>query len=252
MRLPFILSLILIATACGKAGNEQTETPLTAQTIVDRSIDFHGLQAINNARITYDFRDMSYSYARDNGLFTYTRTQTDSAGRIIIDSLNNEGLKRFIDGELIELNADRDSAFTSSVNSVHYFTFLPYNLNDSAVIKEYLGTAEIKGKNYHEVKVTFEQEGGGDDFMDVYLYWFDTDDYSMDYLAYKFFVNGGGIRFREVLDSTRIQGIRFQNYINYKPASDTVDFMMINELFNGDELIEVSRIINENIEVTLR
>jgi hypothetical protein len=74
----------------------------------------------------------------------------------------------------------------------------------------------------------------------------------MEYLADKSFVNGGGIRFREVLDSTRIQGIRFQNYINYKPASDTVDFMMINELFNGDELIEVSRIINENIEVTLR
>ncbi len=252
MRLFLFILLAGFTTSCTQSENRDKNLELTAQNIVDQSIEFHGLDALNNARIAYAFRNFDYSYDRENGLFTYTRTQTDSAGREITDSLSNDGLNRYIDGKYTELDAEKDSAYSSSVNSVHYFTFLPYNLNDEAVVKEYLGTTEIKDKTYHELKVTFQQEGGGDDYRDIYLYWFDTDDFRMDYLAYQFFVDGGGMRFRAVLNSTRIEGILFQNYINYKPASDTVDFMMINELFNDGELLEVSRIINENIEVTLR
>lgn len=249
--LSLLFAFSLLFATC--TPQKETVEPIDeAQRIVDSAIAFHGLHALNNANLSFKFRTMDYTYDRDGGMFTYTRTQTDEDGAVIIDSLSNEGLNRWIDGVRQELSFDRDSAFTASVNSVIYFTLLPFNLNDAAVEKEYLGITPIKDKEYHEVKVTFEQEGGGTDFEDVYLYWFDTEDYSMDYMAYLYYVSGGGIRFRSVSDSERIEGVLFQNYINYKPAVDSIDFMQINELFEAGELVELSRIINENIEITLR
>uniref|UniRef100_UPI004047669A DUF6503 family protein n=1 Tax=Roseivirga sp. TaxID=1964215 RepID=UPI004047669A len=103
----------------------------------------------------------------------YTRTQTDTAGRVIFDRMDNDGLIRKIDGDTAELTDERRAAFTRSVNSVIYFFRLPFGLNDPAVNKTFVGETEIKGKTYYEVKVTFAQEGGGEDFDDVFLYWFD-------------------------------------------------------------------------------
>jgi len=245
------VALFLLISACSQKSDLSNPTD-EAQHIVDSAIDFHGLRSLNNAFVSYKFRTMDYTYDRNGGLFKYTRSQTDSSGAIIDDRLSNDGFIRVIDGVEAELPQERSAAFTRSVNAVHYFTFLPYNLNDDAANKEYLGTVSLNQKDYHEVKVTFDQAGGGEDFTDVFLYWFDTEDYSMDYIAYLYYTDGGGVRFREVLDSERVEGILFQNYINYKPVADSIDFMQINELFEAGELVELSRIINENIEVTLR
>lgn len=80
-----------------------------------------------------------------------------------------------------------------------YFAFLPLWLKDPAVIVEDQGRSVIKGKEYHKIRITFEQEGGGDDFEDVFLYWFDVKDYSMDYLAYKYFTGKGVCGFGKLI-----------------------------------------------------
>ena len=63
----------------------------------------------------------------------------------------------------------------------------------------------------------FTEEDGGKDFEDVFLYWFDEQTFSMDYLAYSYITDGGGVRFREAFNKSEIGGIVFQDYINYKP-----------------------------------
>lgn len=252
--LPALLALALVA--CTPTSNEGEEKEPTsedkAQTIIDESIGFHGLHVLDNADFSMTFRGMDYTYSNEKGRYQYTRTQTDSTGAEVVDILNNMGFGRYINDEEVTLTDERTGAYTRSVNSVIYFFRLPYGLNDEAVNKEYLGETDIKGKAYHEVKVTFEQEGGGEDFDDVFLYWFDKEDYSMDYLAYLYHTDGGGIRFREAINQREVNGVLVQDYINLRPEDENIDIMTIDELYEAGELRKLSEIINENIQITAK
>ena len=99
------------------------------------------------------------------------------------------------------------------------------------------------------MRVTFDEEGGGEDYNDIFIYWFDKEDFSMDYLAYQYFTEGGGIRFREAINVREIEGITFQDYVNYKPDSDSIKLVGIDQVFENGNLIEISRIELENVKV---
>lgn len=238
--LPTVLVLLLVSC-------QEAKDLTNPQVIIDESIAYHGLEDFANNSFSLTFRGIDYSYKYKNGLFEYTRAQRDSTGAIIYDVLNNDGLTRYIDGEAIELNEERRGAYSRSVNSVIYFFRLPYGLNDEAVIKQFKGERTIKDKTYLEVHVSFKQEGGGDHFEDVFLYWFDKEDLSMDYMAYLYYTDGGGLRFREAINQREVNGSIIQDYINFKPEDQNIDINTIRELYNTNQLIELSRIINENV-----
>ncbi len=243
------LSIVFFACTSNPKEASQEAQKSKVQEVIDNSIDFHQMGGLGNAEFSLTFRDIDYTYKNENGLFEYTRTQIDSTGATVIDRMDNDTLVRTIDGEVTEVTDEKRAAYTRSVNSVIYFFRLPYGLNDPAVKKTYQGETEIKGKTYHEVKVTFEQEGGGEDFDDVFLYWFDKEDYGMDYLAYLYHTDGGGMRFREAINPRRVNGMLVQDYINFKPEDEKIDIMTIDELFNEGKLIELSQIINEEVVV---
>ena len=241
------LSLFIFVACSSPQKTEKAEPKSQVQEIVDNAITFHGMDDLDNSSFTLTFRNMDYTYINENGMYEYTRTQTDSAGRVIFDRMDNDGLIRKIDGDTAELTDERRAAFTRSVNSVIYFFRLPFGLNDPAVNKTFVRETEIKGKTYYEIKVTFTQEGGGEDFDDVFLYWFDKEDYSMDYLAYLYHTDGGGMRFREAINQRRVNGILIQDYVNLKPEDEGIDIMTIAELYEAGELKVLSEIINENV-----
>ena len=134
------------------------------------------------------------------------------------------------------------------VNSVVYFALLPYGLNDQAVNKIYVGQSTIKDEVYHKIKVTFNQEGGGEDFQDVFIYWVGEDDHKVDYLAYSYETDGGGIRFREAYNERVINGVRFVDYVNYKPK-DIQDLEVLDQEFEKGNLEELSKIELTDIKV---
>lgn len=251
-----IACLSLILAACSTPAKESTEevTPPISkeQEIIDKAIAFHGMEGLGNADFSLTFREMDYTYNNANGMYKYTRTNTDSTGALIYDVMNNEGLIRYINNKEAEITEERRAAFTRSINSVVYFFRLPYGLNDAAVIKEYIGEADIKGKTYHEIKVTFAQEGGGEDFDDVFLYWFDKEDYSMDYFAYLYHTDGGGMRFREAINPQRVNGVLVQDYVNLRPEDEGIDIMTIDELYEQGELKVLSEIINEKVQIKMK
>ncbi|WP_192825379.1 DUF6503 family protein [Rufibacter sp. LB8] len=96
-----------------------------------------------------------------------------------------------MNGKRIELPEDKKLAYSNSINSVIYFAFLPFGLNDASVQKQYLGQAMVKNVLFHKIKVTFNQEGGGTDFEDEFVYWVHPQTYKLGYLAYSFKVSGG-------------------------------------------------------------
>lgn len=246
---------VLLAACSGPAKEEATEvTPPKSkeQEVIDKAIAFHGMAGLGNADFSLTFRERDYTYSNANGMYEYTRTHTDSTGAIVYDVMNNEGLIRYINDKEAEITEERRAAFTRSINSVVYFFRLPYGLNDAAVIKEYIGETNIKGKTYHEVKVTFEQEGGGEDFDDTFLYWFDKEDYSMDYFAYLYHTDGGGMRFREAINPKRVNGVLIQDYVNLRPENEDIDIMTIDELYEQGELKVLSEIINEEVQIKMK
>ncbi|AKQ46959.1 hypothetical protein TH63_17045 [Rufibacter radiotolerans] len=245
------LSLAFLACESKQSGDiSSSEVPVAnAQTIVDRAIEVHGGERFENLEMAFRFRDREYTAKREDGQYTYTRAFTDTLGQVK-DVLTNSGFSRTINGKRQSLPAERVKAFTASVNSVIYFALLPFGLNDPAVQKQLLGTVTIKGIPYHKIKVTFKQDGGGEDFQDEFLYWMNQEKGTMDYLAYTYATEGGGIRFRKAINPKVIQGIRFQDYINYEPAGN--NFLEIEKDFEAGNLKELSRIELQDIKVRAR
>jgi Family of unknown function (DUF6503) len=224
-------------------------TELKAQQIIDNAIEAHGGKNYENLNLEFDFRKRHYRAEKRSEFFHYEKNYTDKSDKEVHDILNNESFSRTIDGEPADLTEKQIAGYSNSLNSVIYFVLLPYLLNDPAVTKNYIGEETINGTDYYKIKVTFKQDGGGKDFDDEYLYWINKKTNTMDYLAYNYQVSGGGARFRSAYNIRTVKGIRFADYINYKPLEKTMDINTFGDLFQNGGLEELSKIVTENIVV---
>lgn len=253
------LCLVLGMLSCKSPDTKKNQEDLTKEVeikdrlapekIIAESFVYHGSEKIKSASITFDFREFHFEYLHTDSGAIRSRSFKDSLGNSIKDVWSRNSLDRFKNGEKIELTQERTEAYKSSINSVFYFAFLPKSLRDPAVNLTYLDTVLIQEKEYHKVKVTFDQEGGGEDHEDIFIYWFDLNDFSMDYFAYSYETNGGGMRFRSFKNRREIQGVIFQDYINYKPNSDDIALEKTDQAFENGNLKEVSQIELENVKV---
>ena len=240
-----VVLLLLCLMAC-----KPSEQKLTAQEIIDKTILFSGADKVANSKITFKFRENSYIATRKKGIFKLFRTyKKDSL--IIKDVLKNNGYERSINAKLVNVADSMIAKYRNSINSVHYFSVLPFGLNAAAVNKKLLKSATLKGKEYYKIEVTFSKEGGGDDFDDVFIYWIGKEDFLVDYLAYSYHTNGGGKRFRVLKEQCIKNGIRFVDYHNYKPLNESVSLVDVDQAFERNGLIKVSEIILKDIEVAL-
>lgn len=230
--------------SCQRSGGEDQ-----LETVVNKVVETHGAQHFASKKVAFNFRNKRYSLERLSDRYIYTRSYEDSLGLVEDQLVNSSEFTRSINGEGIELTQEWQERFGNSVNSVLYFVEILYRLNDGATFKSYEGTTTIRGEKYHTIKVTFKEENGGEDFEDQYLYWIHAEDFTLDFLAYNYKTDGGGVRFREAYDREKIGGIVFQNYVNYKPASKATPLEELPVLFDQGKLKELSRIVNENIEV---
>ncbi len=242
---------LMLLTSCGTTPEvEQSNVKVDrAQGIVDSAIISSGGARYSDLEVSFDFRAHHYEAHRSDGRFEYQRTFTDSLGRQVRDVLDNHGLQRYVDERLVTLTARDSIAYASSVNSTVYFVLQPYFLNDPAAIKEYLGLVWINDVPYHKIQVTFEKEGGGRDYEDEFVYWFRKDDLRLDYIAYNYLTDGGGARFREGFNHRTIQGIRFVDYLNYKPMTPSRAVAEFDRMYEEGGLAFVSEIKTENIVV---
>ncbi len=231
----------LYATAC------ESKSKLTdVQKIVDKAIETAGGQKYLKSTIAFDFRQRHYVATRSGGDYSYGRITQDGSNTVQ-DFISNEGYRREINGVPANVPDSMAALYTSSTNSVIYFALLPYGLNDAAVNKKLLGETTIKDKPYYLVQVTFHPDGGGEDFEDVYLYWIHQKNFTIDYLAYSFEEKDEtSFRFREAYNARTINGIRFQDYINYSPTDISTPLDSAESFYKKGELEELSRIETEN------
>jgi len=240
-KLLLLISVAMLVASC----NSDSTNP---QKIIDKAIAASGGDKYLNSKIEFDFRNRHYVTARNGGLFAYERITKDST-QTTHDFLSNDGFRREVNGVLLDVLDSMKTKYTASINSVIYFALLPYGLNDASVKKKFLGETTIENKEQYIIEITFGEEGGGEDFEDVFVYWISKKDFTIDYLAYSF-DEGKGIeyRFRKAYNPRRVNEILFLDYINYAPAAAT-QMMQLEELYKKGELKELSRIELVNIAV---
>jgi len=237
------LLLLIVIVSCKNAKKES----ITAQSIVDTSIKLSGGKLYETKKIAFNFRDLKYLLEINDGKKEMRRTSINDS--LIIEDVVYQGFKRYINKTNVVVPDSMAIKYTNSINSVFYFALLPYGLNDAAVQKEYLGEVSIKEKEYYKVKVTFYEENGGEDFEDVYVYWFNKDTFLPDYLAYKFYTDGGGMRFRAAYNERYVSGVRFVDYENYTPKNNGVSVMQLDSLYHTNQLQLLSKIELHNINL---
>jgi hypothetical protein len=244
MKIVCPLIIVFLIISC----KDKAVSTISAQEIVDRSILASGGEAYRTKDIFYKFRDYQYASEWQDGVRILKRIKlTDSTK--VVDIKGKDKFQRFVNDSLVSLKDSIANLYANSVNSVHYFVYLPYGLNDPAVNKELLGEVTLKDKEYYKVKVTFDQQGGGKDYEDIYLYWFNKETFKPDYLAYKFFVDGGGIRFRAAYNERYHGGIRFVDYENYEASMADNAFYDVDVLYERNKLKLLSKIALEDVSV---
>lgn len=234
----FILTILISCTPSKPA--------LTAQQIIDKSIIYSGADKTANSQITFRFRDANYSAIRKNGHFKLIKTNN-----AVTDILSNNGFKRFSNNQEINISDSIAKKHANAVNSVHYFSVLPFSLNDKAVHKKLLPSSTLNGKEYYKIQVTFSKDGGGEDFEDVFIYWIRKEDFLIDFLAYSYHTNGGGKRFRVLKEECVKNGIRFVDYFNFKPKSNDIQLVALDKAFLENRLTKISEIVLKDIQVKL-
>lgn len=241
--------LLLFIWSCeNKTSSSQKKTSThKGQEVIDQAIIAHGQHLFENATLSFLFRDKQYSARRSDAEYIYTRSFKNGSALIEDMLINSTDFSRKKNDVSIEIEKEWAEKYSRSINSVLYFFQLPYLLNDLAVKKIDQGIKQIKGENYYQIKVSFQIENGGEDFEDEYLYWIDVNTFEIDYLAYNYITDGGGVRFRSAINKRRVNGLLVQDYINYAPLNKKILLSSLITEFEKGALIERSRIINSDI-----
>lgn len=254
----FLPIYIVLFSACNSATNKteniipeekkvlKNEVIYTkGEILLKQATHAHGGNLYNSANYSFIFRDNTYQFKNNNEGFKYEKISTKN-NLISTDILANGKLIRINNGDTIKLTDKAIKAAYGALNSVIYFATLPHKLNDASVIKTYIGETIIEDKGYNILGITFKQKGGGDDFEDEFHYWIDKETNKIDFLAYNYKVNKGGVRFRKAYNRRVVDGITFQDYVNYKAELGT-PLKELPELYESGKLKELSKIETENI-----
>ena len=243
---------LLILFGCKNELNTPVDNKLTAKGIIDRAIEVAGGEKFANSEISFNFRDKAYFARRHKGDFLLMRIAKMNNGHSVVDKLTNKDFKRDINNKMVPLSDSLKIRYTASVNSVHYFSVLPFGLNDKAVNKELLGEEQINKETYYKVQITFDEDGGGEDFEDVFVYWIHKESFKPDFLAYSYNEDDGkGMRFRKAYNERYVNGLRFVDYENFKPQNEEVQLNDLAKAHKNSQLKLVSKIELEDIKVKL-
>jgi hypothetical protein len=240
-RIPTVVGITVLLTSCQGADD--------ASSVIRRSIEVHGGQAFNDIRLEWDFRGVPFEVILDDGRFRYQRTVADSLGQPVVEVMENSGTWIEVGGQRQELDDVSRSRLETAVNSVVYFGFLPFKLDDPPVQPADLGRAEVEGQPYRKIEVTFRQDGGGPDWEDRFVYWIHETDGTLDYLAYREAAEVETTRFRKAVNRREIGGLLVQDYENYTGDPEVGDIAAYDELFEAGTLRLVSMVEFDDLVV---
>lgn len=240
--------LLLIGGWLTMVSCTSNEDQLTADEVIQKAIETHGGERYDNMLVEFDFRNRHFKVKIEEGEYVYERSFKSDDGWVK-DIYQKDSFRRTVNEKRVMLSQENKQNYQNATNSVVYFALLPFHLDDPVINRQLMRSVNIKNNPYYKVEVTFG-DGGGENFESTYIYWIHKKEFTVDFLAYSFNINGGGVRFREVSNVQIIEGVRFQDYRNYSIAED-YPAHELDHAFEMGKLDLVSEIKLENIHVDL-
>lgn len=237
------LALVWVVASSSCSVNEPT-----AQQILNAAILKHGYKSGEALEIQFDFRGNHYNARISDKGNVYKRISHENGNELEDIVTSNTYIRRVNHKEVKVQEDSLSNVFAGETRSVVYFALLPYAANNEVVSKHLMPSIKIKGESYYKVEVAYGKNGGGKNFENIFVYWINQKTYAIDYLAYSYYINGGGVRFREAYNQREVNGILFQDYVNYTIDND-FPAHELDYAFQTNQLREISRIELENIQV---
>ncbi|MFK8057621.1 MAG: DUF6503 family protein [Saprospiraceae bacterium] len=257
--LVFLLAALALMMACKSAQTSDdsvaveqvvAQTPAKvfsaeATAVLAKALNAHGGDRYEKAHYQFVFRGKKYTFKNEGSEFRYEVVR-EKNGVTTVDLMDKGVLTRTVDGKKLDLTEKEYNGISESLNSVIYFATLPHKLTDASVNLAHGGRVSINDGSYEILQVTFDQEGGGVDHDDQYRYWVNSETGRIDYLAYNYQTGKGGVRFRAAYNPRIVEGILFQDYVNYKaPVGTPLDSLPL--FFEQGDLEKLSVIDTENV-----
>ncbi|HEY9184187.1 MAG TPA: DUF6503 family protein [Salegentibacter sp.] len=252
MRSVFLLLILISFISCQDEENKHSpDESQKIEEIIEKTIEFAGGENYKKATISFNFREYTYKSER-NGLEFSLERQFTEASDSIRDVVSNSGLQRYVNDSLRIISDSLLSRLNKEIKTVHYFAHLPYGLDNRGLVKDLVGDTQIKGEPYFQLKMVYGQAAPGVAGHDEFMFWIHKNDYTLDYLAYKFVEEEDGIRFRAAYNPRFIKGIRFVDYKNFTFRNPNTDLSELPELYENNELELLSTIDTEILRVEVK
>ncbi|MGW8122078.1 DUF6503 family protein [Roseivirga echinicomitans] len=244
-----INSSVLLALAWVMACSSCSVNEPTAQQILNAAIQKHGYKPGEALEVEFDFRGDHFNARISDKGDVYKRISHENENELEDIVTTNTYIRRVNRKEVRIKNDSLSKIYAADTRSVVYFALLPNAINREVINKRLMPSISIKGEPYFKVEVTYGRNGGGNNFENIFVYWINQNTHAIDYLAYSYYINGGGVRFREAYNQREVDGVLFQDYINYTIDSD-FPAHELDYAFQTNQLREISRINLENIQVS--
>lgn len=250
----WLAPFFLVGAFAGCATEEAHPPPGTPERVVHDAIEAHGGARFHAVQFDFLFRGEPFRVVYHEGRFAFERTRDGGWEDLppearVVDRMDNEGTTRTVDGAPVPLSEEARHALETGLNSVVYFAFLPWRLQDDAVRLQDLGEVRLQGEPYRKIEVTFEVEGGGRDWEDRFIYWFHRDTHLLDFLAYRYHTGEGGTRFRQATNRREVNGFVVQDWLNFTADPDVDDVARYDELHEAGALRFVSTVELEDLRI---
>lgn len=249
-----ILLILIFVSFLSCEDEEKRQTVQEAQEIeeiIEKTIEVAGGENYKKATISFNFRENTYKSERNGLEFSLEKQSTEGLDSIR-DMVSNSGFQRYVNDSLRIIPDSLLVRLNKEIKTVHYFAHLPYGLDNRGLNKELLEEARIEGEPYYQLKMSFGQRASGVAGHDEFLYWIHKEDFTLDYLAYKFVEEEEGIRFRAAFNPRVINGIRFVDYRNYTFRNSETGLSELDELYENDKLELLSTIETKILEVAVK
>ena len=248
------IAIVLVALSCkpknNSTSNKSITSEISANELLQKTIDAHGgEQLLKDSFIEFKIDKTSFSLQYDTGRANFKQIrQLDSDTHTLSYKYGN--IQYFINDSL-----QSEESYSKRMAEISLFGFLytfsiPFNLTANDVIISKQANVTIRQKEYYTLDVQFTKIP--DLPEDHFLLYIDIDSYEIGYVALQHDLSGSKPQFRRMIQPRKIKGILFQDYINYKPKEKFVPLDQLLNLYEDQELVQVSLIENKNIKNKVR
>ncbi len=202
----FVLANLLLIFSCAEKAKKESakEEMMTEKMVVEPVYDTNNLNSVFVAMEhahggwdnLYSKKDVQYTYRYHNPAANKTDLSTEryifsneaSYGKYTQHEINvmpgKEGVvEQCFDGEVTKVMVDgkvsedpQNIGMGDFLRRANFFWFvMPYKLNDSGTISEYIGQEDFEGKTYDKVLVTYDPEVTGKEQNDTYILFIDPE-----------------------------------------------------------------------------